>query len=87
MTEEDKQWLLARLDWFYDLSTCIIRYFRQHTTVSFDVARETYIIAKIQLRYFVRDHYKDICDDEALYNYYDCVMREMQFIDDNLSHL
>lgn len=87
MTNEERNWLLARLDWFYDLSACIIRYFRQHDNVSFDVARETYVIAKIQLRHFVRDHYKDIYDDDALYNYYDCVMREMQFIDDNLTTL
>lgn len=87
MTDTEKTWLLARLDWFYDLSTCIIRYFRQHDNMSFDIARETYMIAKLQLKHFMKDHYEDIFKDEALYNYYECVVREFEFIDNNLTIL
>lgn len=85
MNEEDKQILLAKLDWFESLSTCIISYFRRHDNVSFDIAREMYSITKVQLETFIREHYTEIWDDEEIYNYYECVIREFEFIDNNIA--
>lgn len=87
MTERERKFVISRLDWFYDLSTCITRYFRQHTDTSFEIARETYQIAKLQLQSFLRDYSAEIFLDGAMYNYYECIIREFDFIDNNLNTL
>lgn len=87
MTESERKYVISRLDWFYDLSTCIVRYFKQHSNVSFGIAKETYQIAKAQLSSFLRDYSAMIYLDGAMYNYYECIIREFDFIDNNLTTL
>lgn len=85
MTQKEHEWVVAKLDWYYSVAEMIISYFKKHTNVSFEIARETWKITKTQLQTFLRDYSAEIYLDEALYNYYLCISTNFDFIDNNLA--
>lgn len=80
----DHEYIISRLDWFYDISDCIVNYFKKHTDADFEIARETWNITKAALQLFLKDHLCDIYMDDSLFTYYECLSRNFEFIDNNI---
>lgn len=85
MTQKQREYVINRLDWYFSVSEMIIDYFKKHTTVSFDIAKETWTITKMQLQTFLKDYSAEIYLDESLYNYFSCISTNFDFIDNNLA--
>lgn len=81
---ETTEWIIARLDFYFDISECIINYFRKHNDVSFSIAASTYDLVKSQLQHFMREHAAEIFNDDALTNYYYATIDNFDFIENNL---
>lgn len=82
--EERIAYIIARLDFYFEIAECILEYFRKHTDISFDIARETYDITHLQLQRFIRENADFIFTTDELYNYYTCTIEDYEFIEQNL---
>lgn len=82
--DNEREYIISRLDFYYEMSECIINYFRKHTDVDFSIAKNTWSILKSQLQMFLKDYKAIIFMSDELYNYYSCISNNFEFIDNNL---
>lgn len=80
-----REYIIARLDYVVDISTCIINYFKKHDKMSFDLARSTFEIIDLQLKQIYKEHYEYIAADDSLCVYYEDAISNMEFIKHNLA--